>query len=421
MKPAAAVAVLGGGAYAARLVEVIAALPEFPALELRLHALDAERLATIAEHAAGRVRAAAAPHLVRACPDLDAALDQAAAVVLLVRVGGLAARDHDESFPVRFGLVGDEGLGVGGMANAWRTLPVLEPIAERIAACAPGAQVLNLMAPLGVTTRLLVEHGLAAAGLCELPMATVARWRARAGIDGDGALAYAGLNHLGFFWSPAGPAVDHPVLCAAVDGGEVPAEILARLEAAPLHYFVDLFAPEAALRLGRRRAPGRARELADLQETLLVEFRRRPGAAIAELARRPTPWFELSLVPALHAALGGPACTGALDLPNRGALAEAPAEGIVELEGRLDAGGARFDPTPPRPEPVRSLIGRLAAAEDLLYRASRRRDRALLADALLALPLGWAGDAASGSAGDAVRAELLDCVCRPLSGREVQP
>ncbi|HKE15762.1 MAG TPA: hypothetical protein VKB80_12890, partial [Kofleriaceae bacterium] len=412
MNPAVAgapVAVIGGGAYAARLVEVIASVPDMPALELRLHARDPGRLDAIASHAAARSRALGAAHRVGAFGDLDRALDGAAAVVLLVRVGGLAARAHDEAFPARFGQVGDEGVGLGGMASAWRTLPVLDRIAARIAARAPGARVLNLIAPLGVTTRLLLERGLRAVGLCELPVLTLERWRAAAGAaEADPPLAYAGLNHLGFFWCPGRPALDHPVLRAAVERAEVPGELARRLDAAPLHYFVDVFEPEAALGAGRRRSPGRALELARLQGDLLRRFRDHPGEPAAELQRRPTPWFEQALVPALHALLGGPTYRGALNVFCAGLLDEAIPQAVVELLGRLGTAGAHIDPVPARPPAVRALLVRLAAAEDLLYRAAAARDRGLLAGALDALPLAW-----SDAARSAARPELLDCICSP--------
>jgi 6-phospho-beta-glucosidase len=329
----------------------------------------------------------------------------------MIRVGGLAARAHDERFPAELGLVGDEGVGVGGMANAWRTVPVLGGVIARIAACAPGARVLNLMAPLGVTTRLLAERGCLAVGLCELPGVTLARWTAAAGPAAAGAppLCYAGLNHLGCFWPEAGPALAHPVIRAAIAAGDATEELVERLGAAPLHYLIDVLEPATARRLGRERRPGRAGELAGLQAVLLQQFARSPGARVAELDRRPTPWLEHAVVPALHAALGGPPFQAALDLPNAATLDEAPAGVVVELAGRLDAGGARFDPAPARrparPPAVRALLGRLAGAEDALYRAAIGRDRALLGDALEALPV----DVPRGA-----RERLLDCICEPV-------
>jgi 6-phospho-beta-glucosidase len=407
------VAILGGGAYAARLCEVLGAWPGIPALELRLHARDRDRLAAIAGHAAARAAARDAAggvrHRVRACGDLDDALDGAAAVVLLIRVGGLAARDHDEQFPARFGLVGDEGVGVGGMANAWRTLPVLDEIAGRVAARAPDAPVLNLMAPLGITTRLLIERGHRAVGLCELPGVTLARWQAAAGRAAAEAprLWYAGLNHLGFFWCPELPALDHPVVRAAIERGDVTEEIVARHGAAPLHYVLEVFEVAAARALGRARSPGRARQLARHSAVLVQRFTDEPGTAIAELDQRSTPWFEHALAPALHAVLGGPAFEAALDLPGAGLLVEAPADVVVELWGRWSSDGATLAPVPERPPAVRALLSRLAAAEDALYRAARARDRRALGEALDALPI-------SVPARD--RDAVLDCIREPIDG-----
>jgi 6-phospho-beta-glucosidase len=351
---------------------------------------------------------------VRGCPELGDALAGAQVVVLLIRVGGLAARAYDESFPARFDQIGDEGVGLGGMANAWRTLPILDGIASQIAQAAPAAHVLNLMAPLGVTTRLLVERGLRAVGLCELPTVTLARWRAASGVDAAPqhhagvdapALHYAGLNHLGFFWCPTLPALEHPVLRAAIAERHASPELVARFDGVPLHYLVEVFEPALAAQLGRSRRAGRARELAALQDVLVQRFAERPGAIADELAHRPTPWFELAVMPALAAVLGGPRFEGPLDVPNRGALAEAPLEAIVELFGALDGATAELSPVAPRPPAVRDLLARFAAAEDALYRAARSRDRGLLRTSLDALPL---------DVRHSDRERVLDCVCEAV-------
>jgi 6-phospho-beta-glucosidase len=405
--PAIPVAIIGGGVHVAALAEVVASRRSLPALELRVFARDRERLEAVVSHTEARLRATGAAHRAVASRDLDDALDSAAAVVLLVRVGGLAARAHDETFPFRAGLVGDEGIGVGGMANAWRTIPVLDAIAARIAAIAPAARVLNLMAPLGVTTRLLVERGLDTVGLCELPSATLSRWRALAGDVIAPELAYAGLNHLGFFWPPGSPAEEHPIVRAAVAAGELPAELVARLESGPLHYYMEVFEADAARLVGRQRRPGRAGELAGVQAELLARFRERPGAASPDPPLRSTPWFEQALAPALDATLGGPAYADTLNLTGAGILDEAPADVVVEVRGTLDRDRACLHAVPPRPAPVRALIARLAAAEDATYRAAARRDRALLAGALDLLP-------AERPLGAAARAELLADMCRPL-------
>jgi hypothetical protein len=245
-------------------------------------------------------------------------------------------------------------------------------------------------------------------GLCELPAVTLARWREAAGAAAEAAppLCYAGLNHLGFFWSPELPALAHPIVRAAIACGDVTEEIVARYGGAPLHYVLDVFEVAAARALGRAKTPGRARQLAAHGAVLLRRFADEPGAVIDELDRRPTPWFERAVAPALHALLGGPAFEAPLDLPGLGLLSEVPADVVVELAGVWSADRAALVPVPERPPAVRALLARMAVAEDALYRAVRDRDRALLGDALDALPLVV-------PAGD--RAALLDCVCEPVS------
>ena len=55
-----------------------------------------------------------------------------------LRVGGMAARREDEYLGKRHGLVGQETTGVGGMAKALRTIPVILGIARHMRELAPG-------------------------------------------------------------------------------------------------------------------------------------------------------------------------------------------------------------------------------------------------------------------------------------------
>ena len=55
-------------------------------------------------------------------------------VLLQLRVGGQAARNVDETFPLECGCVGQETTGAGGLAKALRTVPVVLDIAERVRA-----------------------------------------------------------------------------------------------------------------------------------------------------------------------------------------------------------------------------------------------------------------------------------------------
>ncbi len=350
-------AVLGGGAYVPKMCDVLADAVPGP-VSVTLAARDADRLAAVARHAAARV--AARGWTVRGTTDTGTALDGADVVVLLVRVGGLAARAHDEAFPRRFGLAGDEGLGPGGIANAWRTVPWLSAIAPRLR----GARVLNLMAPLGITTRVLLDGGVDAVGLCELPLVTL---RAH----GATSFRYGGLNHLGWFWDMPGRPGVHP-----------------------LKYLERVFAPASL------PPAGRAEALRALSDRLVAAFAAGDAPPAAE-AERPTPWFDDALAPFLAARAGGPPWDGFVNVANDGLLPELPGDAVVEVAARVSAQGARPVAPGPLPAEIVPFLQAVARADALALAAARARDPRLVAEAMAALPLPI-GDA-EGLAREAIR------------------
>lgn len=376
------IAIVGGGVYAATLAEELTREVAGP-VDLRLVARRFQRLQSIAGHAERRVAAARPDWRVTACPSVEEAVRGASVIILMIRVGGPRARAHDEAFPPRHGLVGDEGIGVGGVANAWRTVPVLTEMALGIRRTAPDAFVLNLVAPLGITTRRLLDEGLRSVGVCELPLVTRDALLEAGATTGD--LAYAGLNHLGWFWATGFPG--ERALASGVARGRIDGQVLAEFGAAPLHYYYDVFDVAAGRRLGRARRGGRAEELAGLGEEILAELRRSPGAEIPAFARRHTPWLDRALVPMVAALLGGTVHHGFADVRNSGRLPCVPADGVVEVEADVSEG--RVTPRAPKrlPDAVSAFLRTLGQAEDLTYRAAVERDTGVLADALRRLPL----------------------------------
>src|SRR5215204_2663729 len=103
--------------------------------------------------------------------ELDTALNGADVVLLQIRVGGYAGRDFDESFPLKYGVCGDEGLGPGGLSAGWRAWPEIQPLLQRVSVVAPQALLLILSSPVGILVRSARQMfpQLKEAGICELP------------------------------------------------------------------------------------------------------------------------------------------------------------------------------------------------------------------------------------------------------------
>jgi 6-phospho-beta-glucosidase len=390
MRPATRISVIGGGAFLPRLCQALAEHPAVPRLELRVGARRFDRLELLVGEARRRLERLRPSWSIRAFPDVAQALAGAEWVLLLVRVGGLEARARDEDLARAYGQVGDEGLGIGGMSNAGRTLPVLQELAATIRGQAPEARVLNLMAPLGITTRALRDAGLDALGICELPRVTRRRL-ARAGEAGgaEDGLDYGGLNHLGWFWARDAAAQD--LLERAAETGLVDRATWERFGAAPLHYYYDVFDVPAGRRIGRERAPGRAAELVGLSRAI-VRALEQGGDPDAWLAARSTPWFDEAVAPILSALLGGESHRSFANFPNRTGSGEVLIPGlpdglVVEVGAVFDTEGVR--PLRPQaiPAPVSEFLRAVGEAEELLYRAARERRSDLLERSLRRIPL----------------------------------
>src|SRR5262245_39275935 len=136
------VAVVGGGStYTPELVDGVARLAVRVGLsELVLIDPDSGRLDVVGPFSARIMAAAGHPARLRWTADLDDGLDGAGAVLLQLRIGGQAARQRDETWPLEYGCVGQETTGAGGLAKARRTGPGVLEMAERAPPPAPAGR-----------------------------------------------------------------------------------------------------------------------------------------------------------------------------------------------------------------------------------------------------------------------------------------
>lgn len=222
---------------------------------------------------------------------LDAALLGADIVLIQIRAGGYEARDWDEHFPMRYGQCGDEGLGLGGLAAAWRTWPELRNILARLVVAESKALVLVLTSPVGILTRLALDEfpQLRLYGICELPWTTLCDLCGHdAGEAEDAHFSYIGVNHVGWFSdvrTRTGVRLD-------------PADVL------PLKYVALGEVRDRVLR-ERSGRPSRAHELERIAEDAFAAYARGAVAdIIAAVRKRATPWYSHALVPLLAEVAG---------------------------------------------------------------------------------------------------------------------
>ncbi|MEE1938070.1 6-phospho-beta-glucosidase [Streptomyces sp. TRM 70361] len=397
-------AVVGGGStYTPELVDGLARLRDvLPVTELALLDPAADRLATVGGLARRILARAGHPATVTCTSDLETAVADAGAVLLQLRVGGQAARERDESWPLECGCVGQETTGAGGLAKALRTVPVVLDIAERVRRAAPDAWIVDFTNPVGIVTRALLDAGHRAVGLCNVAIGLQRKFAALLDVrPAELHLDHVGLNHLTWelgvrLGGPDGPDVLPGLL--ADHGGAVAADLrlpralLDRLGSVPSYYLRYFYAHDEVV-AGLRGKPSRAAEVAGMERELLAMYADPALDTKPELlARRGGAHYSEAAVALTAALLGGKDGTNGggvqvVNTRNGGTLPFLPGDAVVEVPAAVSPAGARPLPvTPPGPQ-YTGLIAAVAAYEELALEAALHGGRDRVFAALLAHPL----------------------------------
>jgi 6-phospho-beta-glucosidase len=366
-------------------------------LEVVLVGRSSERLDAVAR-AIKLVTNPEAIHLT--CETLAAGCDTPAlrgadVVLCQARYGGYEARASDETFPLKYGLCGDEGIGVGGLAAAWRAWPPLRATLEAVRRDCPSARVILMTSPVGVLTRcaLAAYPELWLAGICELPWTTLRDACATVGVDGrDATFEYAGVNHLGWFWRvyTSGRDVVAEYGAARAGSHDFPTgELIDRLGAIPLKYLRMHYESHSVLldqlNLGRPRG----QVLSELQQRAYDAYRNGDVRAILELLpSRPTPWYEHAIAPLIAGFAGRPTpIPFFLTVRNARYAAEFGVDDVLEIPHRFADGGltpiARIGMIPAH---LHAALEAFVAYERMASEAVRRRDVASLQSAVRSHP-----------------------------------
>ena len=402
MSGSIALAVVGGGStYTPELADGIARLHEsLPVGRLVLIDPDLERARIVAGMCRRILETAGVPCTVEATDDLEAGVAAADAVLLQLRVGGQAARDRDEHWPLDCGCIGQETTGAGGLAKAMRTIPVVLDIAERVRAVNPGAWIVNFTNPVGMVTRALLDAGHRAIGLCNVAIGFERRFAAALDVDpGRIELDHVGLNHLTWelgvrIRNPDGTVEevldrlldDH--LEPIVEEIELPAALLRRDRTIPSYYLRYFYEHDALVRAAAD-APSRAAAVAAIETDLLALYADPSVTAKPELlAQRGGAFYSEAAIGLLTSLLGtaGPA-DHVVNVRNGGTLPFLADDAVIEVRARVDADGAQPRPTPTVPPLARGLIAHVAAYEELGIAAAIHGGRDRVERALLGHPL----------------------------------
>lgn len=427
------VTILGGGGIRTPLL--IHGLVRAPLglTEISLYDIDLERAGMMAALGREIVRQAGGAVAITTPGTVEEAVTGAEFVVSSLRVGGSEARARDERIAIEHGIAGQETTGLGGLAKALRTIPVMLEHARAVEQFAPEAWFISFTNPAGLMTQALSSlTRLRLIGICDTPSEMYHRLAESMGKPlAKVSCDYFGLNHLGW------------IRQVMVDGENQLPEILANDQILRSLYHADLFDPEMIRTIGmlpseylffyyeqqralenqRRTGASRGAEVARLNQSLFTELQQsivtgRMEEAIVQyreyLQRRSGSYMKLEAE--AGTALGSgvelaedpfEAPTGyhriaidvmtalrqneptqiVLNVANRGAIDDLAADDVVEIPCLIDRHGPRPVESGPLPETVRGLVLAVKEYERLTIRASIEGSRDLAKLALMVYPL----------------------------------
>jgi 6-phospho-beta-glucosidase len=406
------ISVIGGGStYTPELVNgFLDRIKSLPLDELWLMDIDAGRLEIVGGFAQRMVAARGKPFKVVLTTDQRLAVKGAAYVTTQIRVGHMPARVADEYLGRRHGLIGQETTGIGGMAKAMRTIPVLLNLAKDMQELAPGAWLVNFTNPSGLVTEALQRYApqVPSVGVCNAPIGM--KMQIVKGLEQSTGkeiplehadLNTLGLNHLSWHrgFSVDGEDVWPQVLTAYIAELKKEAEpesdpgLVETLGMIPNYYLGYYYQTDHKLEAQQHWPPSRGEEVIEIEKNLLKQYAdpalKEPPA---DLMLRGGAYYSTVATQLLNAHYNDMGETHVVNVRHNGAVPGWPADWVLEMPARVDKQGIHPLPAEPLPPACFGLLASVKAYELLTVEAAVHGDRQAAYQALLAHPLGPKAD-----------------------------
>jgi len=390
-------AIIGAGSsYTPELIEgLVKEKDSLPVEEIAFLDIDEKRLEIVSGFCRRYLQHLG--HAVQITPTTDRreAIQGARFIDVQIRVGGNAQRVLDEKIPLKYGIVGQETTGPGGMMKALRTIPVMLDIARDVERYSPGAWIVNYTNPTGLVTEAVTKYTRAnIAGLCSGGLFPAWRIAEALGVpQASVGYSYVGLNHLSFAFHitvdgrPVSDAEFERIAEAAAWGAVDPA-LIKTLRLIPSPYLQYYFHPARKVRELRKKDYTRGEEVQRLEQEIFAAYadpacHTKPEA----LARRGGGGYSEVAINVMKAIYANQEKLVIVNVPNRGAMDGLPDDAVVEIPCLVNAAGIHALRVPEVPGTVWGIIAAVKNYEQLAVEAAvtGARDTALLA--LLAHPL----------------------------------
>ena len=402
------VAVIGGGSsYTPELINgFLERQDTFPMTELWLMDILPERLEVVGKFAQRMAKAAGAKFEVHLTTDQREAVRNTHYVTTQLRVGWMAARREDEYLGMRHGLIGQETTGIGGMAKALRTIPVILKIADDMRELAPKALLVNFTNPAGLVTEALSRYAsdVASVGVCNVPITTKMHMLDDLGIKAkstDAQLDTLGLNHLTWhrgltldgedLWPQVFEQYVQKLRSEAEPEWDV--KTIESLQMIPNYYLQYFYYTDHKFEEQKNWPPSRAEAVMKIEDELFKQYAEPDRTTPPDgLMKRGGAYYSTLATQLLNAHYNDLGETHEVNVPHRGAVKGWPEDWVLEMPCTVDAKGIHPLPAEPLPLSAFGLISQIKVYELLTVEAAVHGDRNAAYQALLTHPLGPAAD-----------------------------
>lgn len=348
------ICIIGAGStYTPELIEgIINKRETLPVDQLYLMDIDERKLNIVGGLCSRMVEAAGLNCKVVLTMNYEEALKDAEFVLAQIRVGKLPARAKDEKIPLKYGLIGQETCGMGGMFKGFRTIPVMLNIVKLMEKCCPNAWLINFSNPSGLIAQALLNHtNVKMMGLCNVPINMIDGIKRRLNLP-NAKVEYIGLNHFTYVTSIEDGGKDY--LNEALEQGvnseamkNIPAsgftaEQIKAIGGIPSSYLEYYYLKDSKLEKLRKAEKTRAEVCMELEEQLLDLYKdaslhvkpeqlsKRGGARYSEVA--------VNLVNAIYNDLQE---VHVVNVLNNGALDFLQDNDAVEIQAIVGKDGAK--------------------------------------------------------------------------------
>lgn len=179
-------------------------LDRFPLRSVKFYDNDAERQEIVARACEIYLKEHAPEIAFAYTTDPETAFTDIDFVLAHIRVGKYAMRELDEKIPLKYGVVGQETCGPGGMAYGMRSIGGVLEILDYMEKYSPDAWMLNYSNPAAIvaeaTRRLRPNSKIL--NICDMPIDLEEKMAHMCGLSSrkEMTVSYYGLNHFGW-WS----------------------------------------------------------------------------------------------------------------------------------------------------------------------------------------------------------------------------